>query len=98
MDLQMVIVAAIERIEVHGAGAVQIPGVGGDRPVARADRRGVVAADHVDMGRHVPQMAGIGHEIAQDVGGPKHLFRPGRHLHQVQVHVQEAGVPPGRTV
>ncbi len=58
-----------------------------------------MAAQHVDMGRHVDQVARIGHQIAQPVAGPERALRERRHLHQVNVEMQQAGmVPRGREI
>lgn len=42
--------------------------------------------EHVNMGRHLYQMACIGHQCAQDIGGLQGLFRRGRHLHQMNIN------------
>ena len=42
------------------------------------------------MGRHVEEMAGIGNEVAQSVRCAQRPFGRRRHLHEVDIHVQEA--------
>jgi hypothetical protein len=44
------------------------------------------------MGGHVHEVAGVGHERAQCVGGGQRGLGRRRHLHQVDVEVQQAGV------
>src|SRR5437762_6355719 len=44
-------------------------------------------------------MARVGHQLAQPVAGPQRALREGRHLHQVHIKVEQAGmVPRGRGV
>ena len=88
----MVVVAAVEGVEVEGAFALQELAVGHDRAAVSGDHVAVVAAEHVDVGGHVHEVAGVGDEVAQLVGGPQRPLREGRHLHRVHVHVQQAGV------
>ncbi len=54
-----------------------------------------MAGEHVDMRRHVDQVAGIGHQRAQGVGGLQRPFRERRHLHQVDIEVEDARVAHG---
>ncbi len=46
------------------------------------------------MRRHVDQVACVRHDLAQPVAGPHRLLREGRHLHQVDVEVQQARMVP----
>jgi hypothetical protein len=67
-----------------------------DRLLVVDDDVTIVAAQHVDMGRHVHEMAGIRHEVAQPVAGAQRALRERRHLHQVDIEVQQAGMVPAR--
>ena len=89
IELEVKIVAAIERIEIVGAFACEIFAVGRDRAAVAVDDILVEAAKHVDMGRHVEEMARIGNEVAQGVRRPQGLLRGGRHLHEMDVHVEQ---------
>ena len=46
------------------------------------------------MGRHVDQVAAVGHQLGQPVAMLQRGLGRGRHLHQVNVHVQQAGMVP----
>ncbi len=92
VELEVVVVAAVERVEVERPLALEELAVGRDRLLVPDDDVVVVAAEHVDVGRHVQQVAGIGHEVAQLVAGAQRAFRVRRHLHEVDVHVQQAGM------
>jgi hypothetical protein len=54
-----------------------------------------VAAEDVDVRRHVAQVAGVGNELAEQVGGAQRALRVRRHLERVDEHVQHAGVALG---
>jgi len=85
----------VERVEVHRTLARGEPVVRGDRVRVRGNDAAVVAAQHVDVGRHVLQVAAVGDEIPEPVGDPQRAFWLRRHFHQVDVHVQDAWVCSG---
>ena len=92
VDLEVVVVRPVQRVEVHPAPAGPELLVGLDRGVVGRHDARIVAAQHVQMRRHVPQVARVRHQVAEQVPGAEGGFRGGRHLHQVDVHVQDAGV------
>ena len=65
VELEVVVVAAVERVEVDRPLAREVLAVGDDRALVPVDDVAVVAAQHVDVRRHVQQVAGVGHEVAQ---------------------------------
>jgi hypothetical protein len=83
----MIVVAAIQRVEIVGASAPQVLGVGRDRATIAFDHVTIAAAQHVDVGRHVDQVPGIMHQITQCIGRAQCPLRGRRHLHQVDVEV-----------
>ena len=87
---------AVERVGVHHALGRDVPFVGLVRRLVGLDHGPVVAGQHVDVGGHVPQVAGVGDQVAEQVAGLGSGLRRRGHLHQVEVHVQHARVPPGR--
>lgn len=64
VDDEVIVMAAVERIEILRPRALQVLGVGLDRPAVPFHHRGIVPAQHVDVGRHVLEVAGIGNEVA----------------------------------
>ena len=74
------------------AAAFQQLPVGRDGADVPVDRRLVVPALDVDVGGHVPQVARVGDESAQAIGGTQRSFRVRRHLEDMDVHVQQTGV------
>src|SRR5690606_30968380 len=92
VDREVDVVGPVEGVEVHGARAGQILLVrGGGEDVVRHDAP-VVAAQHLEVGRHVEQVPGVGYGAAQPVGDGEGRFGGRRHLHQVDVQVDDAGV------
>ena len=98
VDAEVVVVRAVERVEVHRAGPVPELRVRLDGPRVGGHRAPVVPAQHVQVRRHVVQVPGVGDQSAEPVGNHQALLRRGGHLHQVDVHVQQARVPQGRRV
>ncbi len=96
VDHEVMVVGAIERIDVHRPFARQILAVDGHRLLIIDDDVAIVAAQHIDMGRHMDQVAGLGHQLAQPVARPKRPLRERRHLHQMDVEMQQAGMIPRR--
>ena len=89
------VVVVRERHRVPDPGLAVAPEqlvVGGARARIPVDRRLVVPALDVDVSRHVQQVAGVGHQIAQAVGRAQRPFRMRGHLQGVDVHVQQAGM------
>ena len=94
VDGEVVVVGAVERVDVHRPLAGQELAVGDDRLLVVDQHVAVVAAEHVDVGGHVDQVPGIRHQIAQPVARPQRALREGRHLHQVDVEMQEPRMVP----
>ena len=92
VNLEVIVVAPIEGVEVDASLALQELAVRFDRGVIGLHHRPVVAAQHVDVRGHVPQVAGVRHQVAQQVACGEGALGMRRHLHQVDVHVQQAGV------
>jgi hypothetical protein len=63
-----------------------------DRALVAGDHTLVVAEQHVDVRRHVDEMAGVGSQAPQGIGRLESHLRRRRHLHQVDVEVQQPGV------
>ncbi len=89
----MIVVLAVAGVEIHPPFAGKELLVRRAGPLVPEDRVLVGAALHVDMAGHVHEVARIRHQGAQRVGGLERLFRGRRHLHQVDVEVQDARVP-----
>lgn len=82
----------VERVEVHRTGPRVELLVGDDRAAVVRHHAPVVAAQHVQMRGHVLKMAGVGHQAAQPVRDGQGGLGGGRHLHEVDVQVQDPGV------
>ena len=82
----------VERIEPDPALTSDVLLVDLDRAQVGVERALVVAAQHVDVRRHVHEVAGVGDERAQLIGDRQRLLGERRHLHQVHVEVHEPGV------
>ncbi|MNG35976.1 hypothetical protein D3C84_1228630 [compost metagenome] len=65
----MVVVAAVQGVEVDRPFLCQVLAVGLDRPVIGDHGATVITAEHVDVRRHVTQVSGIRHQVAQDIAG-----------------------------
>ena len=87
---QVKVVAASGGVEVPVTGIFQIFVVGRDRAFALRDGLRIVAAEHIDMRRHVLQMARIGGVTAQHVGRLQGALRKRRHFQGVDIHVRNA--------
>lgn len=92
VDLEVVVVRAVERVEVHRAGPLQGLLVGGDRGAVVRHDPAVVAAQHLQVRGHVQEMPGVRHQAPQPVRHGQGQFGRGRHLHEVDVEVQDARV------
>ena len=88
------VVRPVQRVEVQRPFAVDETPIHLYRSQIRHHRIAVIAAQHVDVAGHVLQVARVGHQIPQQVRGGQRVLRTGRHLHGVQVEVQDAGVCP----
>jgi hypothetical protein len=71
----VVVVGAVERIDVERSLAGQELAVGDDGLLVVDQHVAVVAAEHVDVGRHVDEVAGVGHQVAQPVARPQGPLR-----------------------
>ncbi len=69
VELEMVIVGTIGRVEVERALAFEVLAVGHDGVGVVGHDIVILAAEHVDMGRHMLQMPGIRDQPAQPVAG-----------------------------
>jgi hypothetical protein len=92
VDREVAVVRVIEGVEADPALTRDVLLVDLDRAQVPLERALVVAAQHVDVGRHVDEVAGVGDERAQLVGDRQGPLGKRRHLHQVQVEVHESGV------
>ena len=92
VDREVAVVRVVERVEPDPALVRDVLLVDLDRPQVPLQRALVVAAQHVDVRRHVHQVAGVGDERAQLVGDRQRPLGERRHLHQVHVEVHESGV------
>ena len=90
VDLEVVIVRPVQGVEVDRSPLGDEPLVGGDRGCIAGHHAAIVAAQYVEVRGHVPQVPGVGDEVAKQVGGEERILWPRRHLHQVDVHVQDA--------
>ena len=89
---EVVIVDPVARVKIHRPGAVVELAVRDDRLLVPVHRVAVVAALDVDVGGHVHQVAHVGGHLAQPVAGDQRHLRMRRHLHQVDMEVQQAGM------
>ena len=92
VGLEMIVMAAVEGIEIDGAFAGQVFLVGDGGLAVAVNHLFVMAAENINVGRHVYEMARIGNEAAQRVTGAQGPFGVGRHLHEVDIHVEHAGM------
>ena len=92
IEFEVVVVAAVEGVEIDRPFLFQVFAVGLDRPAVGDHGAAVIAAEHVDVRRHMAQVSGVRHQVAQDIAGAQRPFRVRRHFHGVDVHVQHAGV------
>ena len=90
----MIIMDPVAGIEIHRPGAVVEFAIRDDRLQVPMHRVAIVAALDVDMGRHVHQVAHVGRHLAQPVTGDQRRLRMRRHLHQMDVQVQQARMAP----
>ena len=96
VDHEVQVVGAVERVEVQRPFAFDELAVCRHGAQIGFHRAAVVAAQHVDVGGHVLQMAGIGHQSAQQICCGKGGFRVGGHLHGVQIDMQQTRDGPAR--
>ena len=77
VNLEVVVVAAVQRVEVERPGSLEVLVIGQDRAVVARHHVVVVAAQHVDVRRHVLQVAGVRHQVDQRVAGGERPLRVG---------------------
>ena len=87
---QMEVVAPGSRVEVPVPGKCEIFVVRADRAFALRHGLRVVAAKHIDMRRHVLQVAGVGGKPAQHVRRLQGALRKRRHFQRMDIHVGNA--------
>jgi hypothetical protein len=92
VDPEVVVMRAIQRVEVEPPGLLDVAIIGEDRSLVVIDHAPVVPQRNIDVRRHVHEMAGVGHQPAERVGGVERLLRMRRHLHQMDVQVQQTRV------
>lgn len=90
VDHEVQIVRAVERIEVQRPRVFDELAVGGLGGQVGLHRAAVIAAEHVEVAGHVLQMPGVGHQSAQQICGRQGGLGVGRHLHGVDVDVQQS--------
>ena len=89
---QMEVVAPGRGVEVPVPGIGEIFVVRADRAFALRHGLRIVAAQHIDMRRHVLQVAGVGGKPAQHVGRLQGALRKRRHFQRMDIHVGNAGM------
>ena len=87
---EMEVVTPHGSVEVPVSGIGQVLVVGEDRAFALDHRLRPVAAENVDVRRHVLQVAGVGQQPAQQVGRFEPALRHGRHFQHMDVQVADA--------
>ena len=90
VHVEMEVVAPHGGVEVLVSGIGKVPVVGGDRPLALEHRLRPVAAEDVDVGRHVLQVARVGQQPPQHIGRVEPALRHGRHFQHMDVQVADA--------
>ena len=80
VDDEVQVMRAIERVEVERALALHESSICLHRSAIRDDGRLIISTQHVDVTRHVLQVAGIGDQSAQQVSGANGCLRPVGHL------------------
>ena len=86
------IVDAVQRVEVQAPTRGHKVLVGDDRPLVVLDHPVVVAQQDVDVRGHVDQVAGVGDELPELVGRLERVVGMPRHLHEMDVEMQETRV------
>lgn len=92
VDEKVVVVAAVEGVEVEGSGVGEVALVGGGGARVGLGGGSISARQDVEVGGHVEEVAGVGDEGAQVVGGREAVFWVGRHFEEVNVEVQQTRV------
>ena len=87
VDHEVIIVLPVAGVDIEGTFALEINEVRFHGLFVPAHGAFVVAALHIDVGRHVHEVACIGHKRAQPIPGFQRLFGCRRHLHQVNVEM-----------
>lgn len=98
VDKGMVIVEAVEGVEVVVAGFSSVAVIRESGAVVGPDRGAPVADQDVEVRGHVVDVAGVGDKITEVVGGVDALFWGRRHFDVVDVEVEEAWVGVGLSV
>ena len=96
VDREVEIVDDVDQVDARIVRISEEPAVGRQRLLVIEQNVIVVPAQHVEMRRHVDEVTGIGDDLAQPVAGPQCYLRKRRHLHQVDIEVQQARVIPCR--
>jgi len=86
--------AAVDGIEIFGTRPIQEFSVRHNRGVVSRYHIDVVAAQNVNVCRHMQQVTGIRHKGTQTVAMTQRALRVRRHFHKMGIHVQQTGVIP----
>ena len=73
----MIVMGAVHGVDVHRAFSLQELAVSHRGFLIVDDNVAVIAAQHIDMGRHVDQMATFRHQITQPIACAQRKFREG---------------------
>ena len=92
VELEMGVVDARVRVHVERPLACHVLVIGDERGGVAHHDVVIVPALEVDVGRHVVEMARVRHQAVELIARPQRLLRVGRHLHQVDVEVQQTGM------
>ena len=83
-------------VEVEGTRNVQILVIHANGAAALLHRLSIVAAQDINVRCYMLYVASVRREAAQHVRGAQSPFRKRRHLHRMDIHVQNSGMPgPG---
>ena len=92
VDRELVIVHPVGCVEVQIACRLNDPEVCFDPLLVPKQRVFVGPALHVDVRRHVDEVPRVRHQFAQMIARNQSFFGCWRHLHQVDIEVQDAGM------
>ena len=92
VHLEMDVVQHVDRVDPDLGIGCHVLLVGHDRFDIRIERVLELATQHIEVRRHVNQVRSIGHQRPQNVGLRQPSFGRGRHLHDVDLEVQQTRV------
>ena len=88
VEFEVIVVAAIERVEVDRSVARQRQSVSVDGCLIGRHDTLIMSAQHVDVGGHVLQMPRVGDEVPERVTCGQRRLGRWRHLHQMDVELE----------